>query len=71
MKTGRARIVLVGTGRMGAIRGKILYGNPRVEFCGVVDVNEEAAGKLANTFNVSGIGKSISRGCTTAFPCLS
>ena len=49
----RAKVVLVGTGRMGAIRAKILYSNPRVNFCGVVDVNEEAATKLATVFNVS------------------
>lgn len=49
----RAKVVLVGTGRMGAIRAKILYSNPRVNFCGVVDVNEEAATKLATAFNVS------------------
>jgi hypothetical protein len=49
----RAKIVLVGTGRMGAIRAKIVYGNPRIEFCGVVDLNKEAAQNLASTFNVS------------------
>lgn len=52
----RARVVLVGTGRMGAIRAKIVYGNPRFEFCGVVDINKEAAEKLATNFNTISFG---------------
>lgn len=47
----RAKIALVGTGRMGAIRAKLMYGNPKIELCSVVDVNNTAAEKLANTYN--------------------
>lgn len=43
----RAKILLVGTGRMGAIRAKIMYGNPNIDFCGVCDVDINAAKNLA------------------------
>lgn len=33
----RAQVLLVGAGRMGQIRAKILHSNPRVDLCGVVD----------------------------------
>lgn len=59
----RAKVVLVGTGRMGAIRAKILYSNPRVNFCGVVDVNQEVASKLATVFNVSFFRRDFLLGC--------
>jgi Predicted dehydrogenases and related proteins len=49
----RAKIALVGTGRMGAIRAKLMYGNPRIDLCGIVDVNPTSAEKLANTYDVS------------------
>jgi len=47
----RARIVLVGTGRMGAIRAKILYGNPKIDFLGVCDINLASAKQLADIYS--------------------
>lgn len=49
----RVRIVLVGTGRMGAIRAKIMYANPKIDLCGVCDVNVDSAKELASTYSVS------------------
>jgi predicted dehydrogenase len=49
----RAKIALVGTGRMGAIRAKLMYGNPRIDLCGIIDLNTTSAQKLANTYDVS------------------
>lgn len=47
----RVRIVLVGNGRMGAIRAKIMYANPKIDFCGVCDVNVDSAKELASTYS--------------------
>ena len=48
----RARVVLVGSGRMGQLRAAILYANPRFDMCGIVDVNEAGATALARKFSV-------------------
>ena len=48
----RVRVLLVGTGRMGAIRAKILYANPKFDFLGVCDINLSAAKKLADVYSV-------------------
>lgn len=48
----RAKVVVVGSGRMGQIRSSLIYGNPRFELCGIVDTNFEAASLLAHTFSV-------------------
>ena len=48
----RARILLIGSGRMGQIRAMHLIANPRFELCGVVDVNLEGAKSLAGTYHV-------------------
>jgi hypothetical protein len=50
--SARARVILVGSGRMGHIRSSLLYGNPRFELAGIVDVNEKGATVLASTFQV-------------------
>eukprot|EP00594_Rhizosolenia_setigera_P007933 CAMPEP_0178970388 /NCGR_PEP_ID=MMETSP0789-20121207/19511_1 /TAXON_ID=3005 /ORGANISM="Rhizosolenia setigera, Strain CCMP 1694" /LENGTH=343 /DNA_ID=CAMNT_0020656881 /DNA_START=466 /DNA_END=1497 /DNA_ORIENTATION=- len=52
----RARLILVGTGRMGAIRAKIMYANPKISFLGVCDLNIDAATKLANEYSTLAFG---------------
>lgn len=49
----QARVAVVGSGRMGEIRSKILYANPRIEFVGVVDSHLEGAKSLAQTFGTN------------------
>jgi len=51
-KNKRARIVLVGSGRMGQIRASLLYGNPRFDLCGVVDIDTAGASSLASKYSV-------------------
>lgn len=46
----RAQVLLVGTGRMGQIRAKILHSNPRVDLCGIVD--PKAKNDLAEMYKV-------------------
>lgn len=48
----RARVILVGNGRMGQIRAGLLYANPKFELSGIVDTNMEAASVLAETYAV-------------------
>jgi myo-inositol 2-dehydrogenase / D-chiro-inositol 1-dehydrogenase len=43
----KARVLLVGSGRMGQIRAKLLHCHPRVDFCGIVDSDLAGAQKLA------------------------
>lgn len=47
----RARVILVGNGRMGQIRAGLLYANPKFELSGIVDTNMEAASVLAETYS--------------------
>lgn len=49
----RARVLLVGSGRMGQLRAKAIYANPRLELCGIVDANVDAAAKLGEMYRVS------------------
>ena len=49
-----ARVILVGSGRMGHIRANAIYGNPRLELGGIVDSNVEEAAKLGEYYQVSG-----------------
>ena len=49
----RARVILVGNGRMGKIRASLLYANPRFEISGIVDTDISAASALADTYRVS------------------
>ena len=49
----RACVLLVGSGRMGQIRAKAIYANPRFELCGIVDSNVDAAAKLGEMYHVS------------------
>ena len=48
-----ARVLLVGSGRMGRIRAKAIYSNPRFEFVGIVDSNVERAAELGEIYRVS------------------
>lgn len=47
----RARVVLVGSGRMGQIRGSLMYANPKFEMIGVCDVNAVGAQTLAEKYS--------------------
>lgn len=47
----RARVILVGNGRMGKIRAGLLYANPRFEISGIVDTDISAASALADAYN--------------------
>ena len=50
--TEKTRVAVIGSGRMGAIRGSILQANPKFDFAGVIDVNLEGATALANKYGV-------------------
>jgi len=50
MPERRAKVVVVGSGRMGQIRSSLLFANPRFELAGVVDVNFDGAANLAQSF---------------------
>lgn len=47
----RARVVLVGSGRMGQIRGSLMYANPKFDMIGVCDVNALGAQSLAEKYS--------------------
>jgi len=49
----KARVLVLGSGRMGLIRCSILRGNPRFDVRGVVDTNPAAAKTLADKYGVS------------------
>lgn len=49
----KARVVVVGAGRMGQIRASLLRGNPRFDVCCIVDINLEGAQALADKYGVS------------------
>jgi len=53
----RARVVLVGAGRMGRIRARAVYSNPRLELAGIVDNNLDGrpARDLGGTYRVSAV----------------
>ena len=42
----RAPVLLVISGRMGRIRAKAAYSNPRLELAGIIDLDEEGAARL-------------------------
>ena len=48
----RARVLVVGTGRMGKIRASCVYSNPRFELCGIVDPEISGAVQLAEQYGV-------------------
>lgn len=48
----QARVLLVGSGRMGNIRAKAIFSNPRFEFVGVIDENINGARQLADVYRV-------------------
>lgn len=47
----RARVVLVGSGRMGQIRSNLMYANPKIDMIGVCDVNASGAQSLADKYS--------------------
>jgi glutamyl-tRNA reductase len=49
----KARVVVVGSGRMGQIRAGLIRASPRFELCGIVDTQIAAAQSLAEKFDVS------------------
>lgn len=49
----RAKVLVVGCGRMGQIRASILRTNPRFDICGIVDKDMSAASVLANKYLTS------------------
>lgn len=51
----QARVLLVGSGRMGHIRAKAIFSNPRFEFDGIVDENVDGAKRLADVYRVSSV----------------
>jgi glutamyl-tRNA reductase len=52
----QARVLLVGSGRMGHIRAKAIFANPRFDFAGVVDQNVDGAKQLADVYRVRYLG---------------
>lgn len=56
----RAKVLVVGSGRMGQIRSSLIYANPRFELCGIVDTNLDAARLLATTYQVLCVMRFIS-----------
>ncbi len=63
----RARVLLVGSGRMGQIRAKAIYSNPRFELIGIVDSNVDAAMKLAEMYRVSSKWRERESMCVCVF----
>ena len=51
--SNRAKVLVVGSGRMGNIRSSLIYANPKFELAGVVDINYDGAAQLAETYGVS------------------
>ena len=49
----RARVILIGSGRMGQIRANLMFSNPKFDMIGVCDVNAEGAKSLASRFNTT------------------
>jgi len=47
----RARVLLVGSGRMGQIRGSLMYSSPKFDMVGVCDVNSSGAQSLADKYS--------------------
>ncbi len=54
-KAGRGRVALVGCGRMGAVRAKLLAEHPELQLAYLVDVRLEAAQQLAKTLDLRGV----------------
>lgn len=48
----RARVLVVGSGRMGQIRASLLQANPRFDVQGVVDTHFDGARQLADKYGV-------------------
>ena len=61
-KSSYARVVVIGTGRMGQIRTRLINSNPKFELIGIVDPkNYHDAITLASTYRVSGFYMSGTR----------
>jgi predicted homoserine dehydrogenase-like protein len=54
-----ARVIVIGSGRMGHIRSSLLRSNPKFELVGIVDTFLEGAQKLADNYRVSSIVRKI------------
>lgn len=61
--TRRAKVVVVGSGRMGHIRSSLIYANPKFELCGIVDTNFDSAAAMADTFRVRFIIDASTKQC--------
>lgn len=48
----QARVVVVGSGRMGQIRAQLIYSNPRLQLSGIVDTDASKGQVLAEKFGV-------------------
>eukprot|EP00605_Chrysophyceae_sp_TOSAG23-4_P001090 GSChrysophyteH1.ASY1.ANO1.1196.1 assembled CDS len=48
----QARILLVGAGRMGAIRAPMLFANPRFQLAAIADISEEQGYPLASSLGI-------------------
>jgi len=63
MSLNRARVALIGSGRMGQIRASLMYSNPRFDLCCIVDKNLDSAKTLAEKYRAKSyesISKAIS-----------
>ncbi len=52
LQQAQARVLVVGSGRMGHIRAKALYSNPRIQLCGIVDTNTTQAKQLSDMYRI-------------------
>lgn len=48
----RVKVAVVGSGRMGHIRARAIFANPRMELMGIVDTSLQSARSLANLYHV-------------------
>jgi predicted dehydrogenase len=59
LRQRRARVLLVGSGRMGQIRARLLHCHSRVDLCGIVDSDLEGAQHLAALYGDVPVFESI------------
>lgn len=58
----RARVAVVGSGRMGQIRTSLLRANPRFSLAGIVDTHRASAQALGEQYGVSQRGRGARQG---------
>jgi len=71
LRQAQARVLVVGSGRMGHIRARALYGNPRIQLCGIVDKNIRQAKALSELYRTplfASLEEAISSTATTQLP---